>query len=289
MGFSTETLKHLDEDGTVVLGMINLHRSANFESQLIPGFSNEGAAFVSAQFYRANAQLVFLHSGAPIARNGCNVPSAVRGGIFSSQWINAPAFQTPIPAIDAGPSLTATGPSGQTLDLVRQQYDFGPAGSYSFPGATAGEILQAGVWKITGTGGADIGAFEATATILPRQAVEFPEIVRLDEPLEITWPATGFDDRYTAHIGLSVALPVVQGEFSVTQGFFFGFSCTVPAAEGRLTVPADILQGRLPSEDEGAHSISLRIDSPPVVFTAPGMDYGTAQAGVSESRAVAVE
>lgn len=290
MGFSTETLKRLDEGGTVVLGRVDLQRTANSVSQLIPGFSKEGAAFVAAQFYRANAQLVFLNRGAPIAPHGCNVPSAVRAGaIFSSQWIDAPAFQTPIPAIDAGPSLTATGPSGQTLELVRQEYDSGPTGSYSFPGATAGDVLQAGVWKITGTGGADIGAFEATIAMLPRRTVDFPEVVRLDEPLEITWPVTGLDDRHTAHIGLSVALPAVQGEFSVTHGFFLGFSCALPAADGRLTVPADILQGRLPPETEGTHSIHLGIDARPIVFAAPGMDYGTAQAGVSESRPVTVE
>lgn len=190
--------------------------------------------------------------------------------------------------LDAGPKLTMTGPLG-AKDLNKES-----TGSYAgklgermmidipgFPGLPGGSALylDPGSYTITGTGGADVGAFTAQLTV-PR-AVEWTNgntlgaacgnqrCVDRTQDLKIDWQG-GDSQRIVAVTGFG---SLVDRRPSVGVVF----ACIERADRGTLTIPAGILAALPASPATGeADSILSLLVSPitPGTFSASGIDYG---------------
>jgi len=281
LGFSTEILRRLDSSGAVSVGEIQLSRHGVFDTNLIPGAEAMGYGFASATFYHARAEGVALISGLPKPPLGCRPAAGIAGAIL---WLDASDFPR---GLDAGPFLTGTGPSGLSVRFEKRVGTPVVAGNYLGPDSLPGSTLQAGPWKVSGTGGTGVGAFEVEVTVMPRFLFGHPSLVRRNRPVTISWPTAGLSDSQVVAIDFSVNITVPGGEFSATTRSA-GISCQAPALAGRVTIPVEVLQ-TLPSEHDGTGSFRFTIESIPAVFRAEGLDYGIARASVLETRSVNVQ
>jgi uncharacterized protein (TIGR03437 family) len=183
-----------------------------------------------------------------------HIGAAAAFGAFSDLGILAPQFGAIFPAsgtcsvlnsapsgagsnsraLDAGPSLTLTGPfgSGVLKPEVKGLYDadLGPG---------FGSTLPPGTYQITGTGGADVPAFTASFTVATslvwsnRTAVS---TIDRTQPLTVTWsggPETGH---------------VLIGGWSRGTESAAAFACVEETRKGSFTIPAIMLM-ELPASD----------------------------------------
>ena len=136
-------------------------------------------------------------------------------------------------------------------------------------------------------GGADIGAFQTEIAVPPLPVLDFPNPVRLDEPLEVTWPIAGLDSSQTLSVTLSVSVTLQEDPFSSTTRSV-GVNCRAAADAGRLEVPLETMQ-QLPTPDNPSGLLRVGVSSPEVRFTAPGLDYGAIRLSLSAIRTVSIE
>lgn len=190
--------------------------------------------------------------------------------------------------LDAGNSIGVNGPNGpKTLD---RQSGLENRGSYyaklgggitisglpgGIPGLPGGnnlpDYLSAGTYTLTGTGGADVGAFTATLNY-PQPLTWTNEAaitnVNRTQNLSITWSG-----------GASNDLVVITGTSTNTNPTVGGsFICYSTAAAGGFTVPSWVLSA-LPvsSVIEGSPTGMLMVgstSSEPSRFNASGIDIG---------------
>lgn len=173
--------------------------------------------------------------------------------------------------LDAGPAITVTPSGGSSVTMPR-------AGNSYFlttlPGRPPLIPATGGSFRFNGTGGADVGAFEAsTGSITPLAWTNRAAATTIDrsKDLEITW--TG---------GQNAAYVVILGGSSLpSPRLTTSFVCTERATAGRFTIPADVLSTLVPTTvTPGPFAIStdeLAVlgYSAPGKFTAPGLDTGT--------------
>ncbi|MEZ5356395.1 MAG: VWA domain-containing protein [Bryobacteraceae bacterium] len=198
--------------------------------------------------------------------------------------------------LDAGVELTVTAPSGRAVKLARTDdtSSTGPyagllGGSIPFPGVTPGALfLEPGTFRVTGLGGKDVGAFNATAT--------FPQLVTWTNRDQITtmsrsqgvlieWAGGGPDDRVL----------VIGGATDQKTKAGAAFICVAAGSDRRLQVPPSAMSN-LPAtrgaalEDSfgllGVSSLSLGSITP---FTAPGLDIGLVVPGTLDLRTLSVQ
>lgn len=180
--------------------------------------------------------------------------------------------------LDAGPAINVSGPRGSKQLLPNN----GVRGSYSaqLGGGGVGPIpgqppfLEPGQYSLNnGSGGADVGPFNFSATLA--QPVNWTNksqlnSVPLTQPLQLTWTGGGPQD-YVYIVGTSMT--------AVSPGQYVGaaFVCGTPASSGGYTVPVAVLAA-LPAsgQEQGLPLGFLQLEtlSPPVRFTAPGLDIG---------------
>ncbi|MFN7921777.1 MAG: VWA domain-containing protein [Bryobacteraceae bacterium] len=198
--------------------------------------------------------------------------------------------------LDAGTELTVTGPTGRAVPLPRSDTSAktGPyagllGGSIPFPGLTPGaNFLDTGSYKVSGPGGTDVGAFNAT--------VNFPQLVTWTNRAQTTsmnraqgvlveWSGGGADDRVVV-IGAATDQRTKAGA---------GFVCIAAGSDKRFQVPPSAMSN-LPAtrgaalEDSfgllGISSLSLGSLAP---FTARGLDMGLIVPGTLDLRTVEVQ
>ncbi|HEY3738844.1 MAG TPA: hypothetical protein VGL53_03320 [Bryobacteraceae bacterium] len=150
-------------------------------------------------------------------------------------------------SLDAG-TITVSGPnldSGTTLPVSNTQT--GPV--YDYKTATGNALAYGGTYTITGNGGADVGAFTATATIPDSFAVtNWDAITSINRAngLTINWTGSGFDTVVIAATGqssnetktLSCVVPAGPGTFSVPQA---ALATLFPTQIATLTISATTL------------------------------------------------
>jgi len=176
--------------------------------------------------------------------------------------------------LDAGPALTLTGPL--VAPPIPQAYP--GSGYYGAALSSAGKFLYSDEhYVMTGTGGANVGAFTATDTssipnvkLTPIAGKTFPR----SSNLTVTW--TGGDPT------LQNGQVILGGaSFNADETLAVEFECTVPLAPGQFTIPSWVLQS-LPvtgAITQGSVTspngyIWIGQYNNPTTFTAPGLDLG---------------
>ena len=262
-------------NGTVRFGVLSFSRSS--QNQDIPGL---GPTIIttdvgSGNFFRFDYNtLIRSSSVAQPPAGACTVST------FGGQ--NAPtdpalALITPL---DAGGSLAVTGPKGaKTLArTLPGNYSAtlgggGIPGLPSIPGVPAAqpEYLDPGQYTVTGTGGADVGAFTAQLT-MPQpvtwtNAASIANVAR-NQNLLITWTG-GVADDFVIVSGSSFQTTPQAG------GFLIFYE---RAGAGQLTVTYWVLStlpisATISGVGTGQLSVGSASSNPPR-FTASGIDIG---------------
>ncbi len=207
-----------------------------------------------AQFH--NVQTVTSANVSGITSIGsCTVSTGLNGGSSTST------------GLDAG-TISVTGPTGtQTLQSFPQV-----PGGY-FAQLPSGFIpASGGSYTFNGTGGSQVGAFTAS--------------VSYTNPM--VWTNSGSISAVTRAAGQTVNWSggasgsyvwIVGGSSSGTASA--SFVCYAPQSALTFTVPSYVLLALPPSSSTG--SLGLENVTAPVPFSASGLDFGLALAGVSSS------
>ena len=154
---------------------------------------------------------------------------------------------------DAGSSFTIAGPNGSLTE---------PAGSSQL--SADGTFLVPGAFTISGTGGANIGAFKTDLTI-----PSFPTLTSPSNLSSIT-RASGFTVTWTGGSpGVNVDIQL-YGATDNTGLTGAQVVCQVPASAGKFTIPAYVLSA-LPAGDFGFFNFSQF--TPEVPITATGLIF----------------
>ena len=191
--------------------------------------------------------------------------------------------------LDAGASLTVTGPKGNgTISQVSSTSPYlgvlggsvSAGSSISVSSAQTAPFLDTGPFTIAGTGGADVGPFSVTVNVSPAIAwTNEMQITAIDrsKPLTLTW--TGGDPAAT--------MLVIGGSSDPNTQASGGFTCLAPMSAGTFTVPVNSLADLVavnPSATVSSGSSSqlgvlglmpLPLTSPQK-FTATGLDIAYA-------------
>jgi hypothetical protein len=192
---------------------------------------------------------------------------------------------TPGLGLDAGRVITLTTPSLATVNLAPAP---SVTGSYAAATGTVPSLVP-GTYKITGTGGADIGSFQATLNLVQpliwtnQAAITTSQsggvgIVNRSQPLTVTW--TGGDPNGFAGIsGFSLA-----GTASTAPGGFF--YCMAPIAPGQFTIPASALLALPPTGANTPALLFVGSSSVEQPFSAPGLDFAITTASIFSGASV---
>ena len=182
-----------------------------------------GNNFLGLTFEFVDADTIFGFSGlqAPDAQYyGCTANNDALGYVVLS---------TPL---DAGPSITVSGPGARIATLDRPRYTSDVADGLYAPGA----------WQFSAPGGADLKSFAQSFTLPPSVAsigVSVPATVSKTRDLTVTWNPAGFGGNDVVFVSL----------------FNTSTVCLVRAWEGSVTVPSALLSNA--TVGEGAVFVSL--------------------------------
>jgi len=174
--------------------------------------------------------------------------------------------------LDAGATLSLSGPNVAGASLGKIALPTGPFYSYSAPAGT----IAAGKYTLTGNGGTQVGPFTVSANF-PTSfvATNFYSIttVNRSQPLVINWTSSGTDLVY---ILVSTATLTAGNNHIVTIG------CIAPAAPGTFTIPVSQLSQLQHASTTGSSigNISVQGTSNPNNFTADLAGGGTLDFGV---------
>ncbi len=182
-----------------------------------------GNSYLGLTFEYVDAETIFGFAGlqAPDAQYyGCTASGDASGYVV---------LATPL---DAGPSITVTGPGARSATLDRPRYNADIADS----------LFTAGSWQFSAPGGADIKSLAQSFTLPPNIAsigVTAPNTVSKSRDLAVTWNPTGFGGSDVVFVSV----------------FDTGASCLVRAWEGSVTIPSALLANA--TLGEGAVFVSL--------------------------------
>ena len=240
-----DALRRISEGGTVVLGQFNLVKQSIGVS--IPGFpaidtttENIGGSFARYGVGNLNS---FTSPNPPTGT--CQV-TRVRGG--QNDVLATPVPTTPL---DAGAQLTLNGPNANNIAVPRDTTTKVYAKTLSTPsipgipglpggGGGGSAVISAGTYTLTGTGGADIGAFSASVTVpnpLNWTNKDSISAVSRSSNLTVNWTGGGSDV-----VEILGASGTRVGGTDQNPIFDFGvFICFANASAGSFTVSSSIL------------------------------------------------
>ena len=242
-GIAASTLSKLDTGtGNITMGGLILGQN------IINGAVSIAAAGVINQY--TASEFLIPYSGPKIG--SCTVLHEVYPA--GSKEPSAPDS-----TIDAGNTLTLTGPNG-SIALTKSLQPLGPFYSGSLSSITPG-----GTYTLSGTGGSQIGPFTIAATFPTSFTVTNMSsltTVNRTQPLTINWTGSGFD---TVEIQFNTTT-----ETSTTVNLV-GLNCAVPASLGTYTIPAAALayltpgnfQMQVTADTNGGYTISQESTTKP--------------------------
>lgn len=227
--------------GSTSFADLQLKRQPNFDPQgNLTGYSDTGT-MESGAFTVPTALQPFMVSYLDVPPPGtCAVYNTLNGATGDK-------YLTNLKELDAGSAVTLTGPNGsQTIAVNGNRANLGP-----------GNFLAPGDYTVSGTGGADIGSFNAPFTIPTFATLVTPAsgtnvAVTRANGFTLTWSG-GTSDSFIQIDGQSATDP------SNTNGA--SFSCIVLASAGTFTIPPSVLLA-LPAGSIGGW------DFKPVMFPA---------------------
>jgi hypothetical protein len=247
----------------------------------------------------------FKYSAAQLntARNPFNAMNAGSCSVVAvsglSAFVQAYADSFPLDPIvpvslDAGASITVTGPGGAKT-LLKGRDSVHPTGSAAYysgslsPTGTLPGYLEPGTFTVSAAGGKDVGPFTAT--------VDIPAILKwtnMDSVLTVnraagqlvTW--TGGDPAGTVIIsGTSL---INSGSITNLSGATF--SCIAKTSDGQFTIPSSVLLS-LPVNSSNANILSfqygrLQVGTNTALrgLTASGIDFAYSFASLDAERLV---
>ena len=259
-GLSSADLGKLQANGSLKIGFVGINRTTLPAIGPLPASTTDGA-FADFQKYT----LATFNSSQGVFR------SASIGGCLVYTFAGSSTATTdpnkPI-GLDAGASIGLTGPNSFSTQLTPLAQ---LKGFYS--AAVMGDPFAAGgTYTFTGTGGADVGAFNALLTKSPALTwTNASSITTVHESQGqlITW--TGGDPSGTVLI--------TGTSFNSVSPPFVGasFFCSAKNSALQFTIPSAVLLALPPSAVIAGFSVgSMSVGSETALtsFTAPGLDVG---------------
>lgn len=288
LSFSSEDLNRLRTTGRLRAGSINLSRTTvKLDVPPFGTFENRSDAG-SASFLRMDEAL--LASLGPLA--GISLTGSCM--VFQSADLDV---DDPVafPYLDAGATLRVTGPRG-VKQMQRDQEgfyygDFG--GGTNIPGFPPPEpdYLDPGTYRVEGTGGADVGAFQATV-VVPQPLVWTNESQTTTVPrsrdLLVTWTGGDPSKDYVTIFGASGIAVEEDEETDGDSGIGAFFVCVERNSAGRFSVPAYVL-GALPGSAGGPGLLGIGSAGEGTRFTASGLDTAVIDYSNTSLKTVAYE
>jgi len=291
-GFSEQDLSNIPEGG-LRIGSLSLLRGVVRLTVPVLGTIESISDTGGAGFFRIDLNAITRSSTA-----GANPGSAISfGSCTVTTFVGEGQAGDPIPitGLDAGPSLTVTGPGGartltpQGTGVYSAQLGSGTTSGTPLPGGGGSPpYLSPGDYTITGPGGRDIGAF--TARIRLPAALNWTNqdaVTRINrgQDLTLTWSGGNPASDFIYIIGNSSRRNPTAGA---------SFICSAPASAGSFTVPGIVTNALPPSESvQGAATGSLVIANVPLPdtarFTASGLDIGIIQYGTTIAKTLPIE
>ncbi len=156
--------------------------------------------------------------------------------------------------LDAGKSLSLSGPSLPTADSVLPEMQVPPLGPDYMLQLPTGTLVDGGTYTLTGTGGTQVEGFSASATLPNSFSTNLNSITAINrsQPLTVSWEGTGFQ---------SVSIGVT----AITLSALNVLSCSVPASLKSYAVPTAALS-HLPAIPVGATGLgSLSVSTAPTI------------------------
>jgi uncharacterized protein (TIGR03437 family) len=237
------------------VGYVSLGRSAYWFANQPSGATSEAGGAV---FYRYSWADLVAALGAPQGVIGsCDV-----------YLFTLPTSVSSVPSLDAGPTLEIRGPIGRkTLSRMGSSPNYSYVGVFSPEGGPA--YLVPGEYTATGVGGAAVGAFQTTLTILPSFSFKWTNHsginnVQRSRDLAVTWSGGDATKQRVNIIGTSAA-----------TGRGGSFICTAPMGAGQFTIPPSVLSSIPASTQTGGGSLQVISELlTPTRFTAPSLHWG---------------
>jgi uncharacterized protein (TIGR03437 family) len=260
---STSDVQSVLGQGTLRLGRVSLERGI---AGPIPGPDTGSAIFQQL----SGLPSLLLDSIVDIPSSGsCIVyysASLVAGGGIVAK---DPALDLTYQGLDAGSSLSVTGPNG-TKTFERSFPPLDQSGTY----------LDPGKYTITGNGGSDVAGFSASLSIPSPQFAwtNQGQITSVDRTKGVTVNWTGGDPSgYVKIIGYVYPDPYDTA----------WFTCYARVPDGSFTVPPSVLLA-IPTSASNSpshiqDSLGVIATSLPVQFRAGGLDLGIASSDVNAS------
>ena len=254
LGVGGSTLQNLSGQTTVKTGFVSIYHSVSPASS---GSGTQVNDFASASFQSYTGSTYGSASG-----------SVSIGGCIVSQLASAGGSLGSTTGLDAG-TISVSNPAGTSTTLMTIPR---LAGLYEAQLASGFLTNSGGMFLFKGTGGANVGAFNAS--------VVFPT------PL-LTWTNQAAAATVTRSAGLPVTWSsgaagtfVIIGGSSVAAGGAYGsFTCISPVAPGQFAVPPYVLAA-LPA---GTGNVTVSNETNYTPFSASGIDLGLALGLVSYS------
>lgn len=229
----------------------------------------------AASFYKYSAaQLNTSINPFNTTTSGACTVSSFRGG--SSSGVADPTLPT---LLDAGSAITVAGAAGS-----KQLTKANGAGLSTYTGVftsltgTGPAFLEPGTFTITGSGGANVGAFQTTLTVpavLKWTNMDSVVNVSRAQGQLVTW--TGGDPAGTVMIIGTASTGSASDSVGAT------FNCTAKASDGQFTIPPAVLlslpvSAVVQGVPTGAMILATATNAKS--FTASGLDIGVALATV---------
>ena len=224
---------------------------------------------LSASFHRFETVFPTPEGGFPPVGGGCNVAVSRFDPNNMPDILNFISQDQPL---DAG-TLTLSGPFAGSPQVI------GPSqpGEYSMDLGI--DALAPGTWTLTGSGGADVGAFNTMVEVLSPlfsvtdfgvQGTSF----RQSQPLTINWSCP--DPNGTVGVFM-VSANAVDSLLGVVM-------CSASCGDGQVTISSDLL-GQLPVSSEGFAFLTANFfsDLQSGRIEASGLDFGLFGYNVGES------
>ena len=252
--FNAATLAKLDQGQTMVSGSFGLASFAISTTLAGTTVDAKTESFTGA-FARYSADQMGDASGFINTIDSCQVYR--RTGNQNALLVGSSSS-----TLDAGANLTLAGPAGFNKQVPRgtgnvYTLSLGTVigglpslpGGISIPGLGGSAAVVPGTFTLTGTGGADVGAFRASLNVGNPLAVgALSDTVPRSQALTVRWTGGGATDL-VAIAGTSGT--VVSGAGSDNPIYDAGvFVCTTTANKGSFTVPASVLS-QLPATPPG--------------------------------------
>jgi len=278
-------LSRLDQGGTLVIGDLSMAKTST--KMTVPGFGSfdSKSESVSGSFGKYTVDAVGSASFSVVQMGACFVFRRVG----TSEEV---ALGKPPAPLDAGAQLLLNGPNAANKAVPRQPntntysatlYASGVAGF----GGSGSPTLTQGAYRISGTGGTDIGAFTASVD-LPGDFVwsnqdALPDPLPRGSDLTIRWTGGGAGLVMIAGAALAQTGGTQQNPvYNATL-----FSCVAQASAGSFTVPPSVLQ-QLPavsSDLTGGSFGSLSVFAIPDVGKGQGVFLAPLTAGGTTDQA----